>query len=108
MSTAGQLRQALLDEQGGVLVLFAFFAPVAILCASFVMDVGNSFVHARHLQTQADAAAFAGAAEFPAVFGNCNAEANTAISKRAGQYGGASELATPLGTATSFTRRAPG
>src|SRR6476469_2220423 len=103
MSTAGNVRQTLLDEQGGVLVLVAVFAPVAILFVSFVLYVRNSFVHARHLQTQADAAAFAGAQEFPTVFGNCKAEANTAIAKRAGQYGGATDLATPFGTATSFT-----
>ena len=103
MSTAGHFRQALLDEQGGVLVLFAFLAPVAILLVSFVLDVGNSFVHARHLQTQADAAAFAGAQEFPTVFGNCNAAANTAIAKRAGQYGGTEQLATPFGTVAALT-----
>ena len=97
----GHVRHALLDEHGGVLVLVAFFAPVAILFVSFVLDVGNSFVHARHLQTQADAAVFAAAQEFPTVLGNCNAAANTAIAKRAGQYGGATELATPFGTATS-------
>jgi hypothetical protein len=103
MSTAGRVPRALLDEHGGVLVLVAVFAPVAILFMSFVLDVGNSFVHARHLQTQADAAAFAGAQEFPTVLGNCNGEANNAIARRAGQYGGAATLATPFGTATSFT-----
>jgi hypothetical protein len=49
------------DERGGVLVLVALFLPLALLLASFVIDIGNWWVHKRHLQTQADAAALAGA-----------------------------------------------
>jgi hypothetical protein len=93
-------RELLIDEHGGVLVLFAFFLPVAVLFMSFALDVGNAFLHARHLQVQADAAAFAGAQQFPTVFQSCE---SNAIARRAGQYGGVNEIATPFGTVPSYT-----
>jgi hypothetical protein len=81
------------SEQGAVLVIVALFAPVVILMASFAIDVGNSFLHARHLQVQADAAAFAGAQEFqPCV--------NQKVYERAGQYGGAVTITLPGGGGT--------
>ncbi len=85
------------DEHGAVLVTFALFAPVMILLAAFTMDAGNWFLHKRHLQVQADAAVFAAAREFqPCINGN--------IYKRAGQYGGATSVATPsAGTESSAT-----
>jgi hypothetical protein len=46
------------------MVLMAAFLPVAILFCGFVIDVANWFQHDRHLQTQADAAALAGALNF--------------------------------------------
>jgi putative Flp pilus-assembly TadE/G-like protein len=82
------------SEQGAVLVIVALFAPVVILMASFAIDVGNSFLHARHLQVQADAAAFAGAQEFqPCV--------NQKVYERAGQYGGAVTVTPPGGGSVS-------
>src|SRR5207247_1159947 len=50
-------------EHGGVLVLVAVWLPLAVLLASFVIDIANWFEHKRHLQMQADAAALAGARE---------------------------------------------
>jgi hypothetical protein len=47
-----------------VLVLTALVLPMCILFSGFVLDVANWFEHKRHLQTQADAAALAGAASF--------------------------------------------
>ena len=47
-----------------MLVLFALMLPVLIGMGGLVIDVGNWFAHKRHLQTQADAAALAGAGEF--------------------------------------------
>lgn len=58
------LRRLSADESGAVLVLMAFLLPVLILFASFVIDTANWWVHKRHLQTQADAAALAGAGAF--------------------------------------------
>jgi hypothetical protein len=51
-------------ESGVVLVLFAMMLPALIGMGGLVIDVGNWFAHKRHLQTQADAAALAGAGEF--------------------------------------------
>ena len=46
----------------GVIVLTALLLPFAILLVSLSVDIGNWWVHKRHLQLQADAAALAGGA----------------------------------------------
>jgi Putative Flp pilus-assembly TadE/G-like len=51
-------------ENGGVLVWVAFWLPVLVLFIAFAVDVGNWFVHKRHLQLQADAGALAGGGGF--------------------------------------------
>ena len=51
-------------EQGAVLITVVLWLPLLVLMASFVLDVANWFVHKRHLQMQADAAALAGAREW--------------------------------------------
>jgi hypothetical protein len=51
-------------EDGGVLVMVALWLPILVLVAIFVVDVGNWFVHKRHLQMQADAGALAGGGKF--------------------------------------------
>ena len=61
-----------------------------ILVAALVVDVANWYVHKRHLQTQADAAAFAGGAELKLL--GCN---NDAIHKAVQQYSGVKS--EPLG-----------
>jgi Flp pilus assembly protein TadG len=78
------------EERGAVLVFVALLAPVAVLFLSFVIDVGNWFDHARHLQTQADAGALAAAEGFQP----CS---NPSIYAAAGQYSGASSVTTPTG-----------
>ena len=82
MTRPADLRAAR-DERGAVLVMVAVWLPVLVLMAAFVIDVGNWFVHRRHLQMQADAAALAAAAVWahPA----CD---NAAVEARARQYGG--------------------
>ena len=75
------------DERGAALVLFAIFAPVAILFAAFAIDAGNWFLHKRHLQVQADAGVLATAQEFQRCFTNA-ASANVAIDAAAAQYSG--------------------
>jgi Flp pilus assembly protein TadG len=52
------------SDRGGVLVMVALWMPVVLIMSTFVIDVGNWFVHKRHLQMQADAAAWAAAQEF--------------------------------------------
>ena len=51
-------------ENGGVLVWVALWLPVLVLFITLVVDVGNWFVHKRHLQLQADAGALAGGGAF--------------------------------------------
>jgi Putative Flp pilus-assembly TadE/G-like len=48
------------NEAGAVLVIFALWLPVLAAAASFAIDASNWFVHKRHLQMEADAAALAG------------------------------------------------
>ncbi len=51
-------------ERGGVLVMVTLWLPILLLFVILVLDVGNWFMHRRHLQTQADAAALAAAGDF--------------------------------------------
>jgi hypothetical protein len=52
------------EEEGGVLIMVALWLPVLVLFIILVVDVGNWFVHKRHLQMQADAGALAGGGSF--------------------------------------------
>src|ERR671934_1044337 len=70
-------------ERGAVLVMVLLWLPVLVLMAAFVIDVANWFVHKRHLQMQADAAALAAARDWSGV--GCD---NAAINARAAEYGG--------------------
>jgi Putative Flp pilus-assembly TadE/G-like len=56
------------DERGSVLLFVVGFLPVAFAAAAFVIDMGNSGEHRRHLQLQADAGALAAAQEFNGCF----------------------------------------
>jgi hypothetical protein len=48
------------SERGSTIVLFAVVLPLFLILAAVVWDVGNWWVHQKHLQTKVDAAAFAG------------------------------------------------
>jgi hypothetical protein len=62
-------------ERGAALVIVVIWLPVLLVIFMFVVDVGNWFVHKRHLQMQADAGALAGGGVFqfpcsdPAIIG---------------------------------------
>jgi len=73
------------DETGATLVIFAIWLPVLVLFATLVLDVGNWFVHKRHLQTQADAGALAAGGSFNQCFGGGG---STAIENMARRYAG--------------------
>jgi hypothetical protein len=75
-------------EDGGILVFVAMLTPVVLLFLAFAVDVGNWWVHKRHLQLQADAAALAGGALLGECFSD-PASANTAITTEATRFGGA-------------------
>ena len=51
-------------ERGSVLVIVALFMASAVALVTFVIDVGHWFEHRRHLQSQVDAGALAGADVF--------------------------------------------
>jgi hypothetical protein len=51
-------------ERGAALVIVVLWLPVLLIFVMFVVDVGNWFVHKRHLQMQADAGALAGGGVF--------------------------------------------
>ena len=81
-------RTATGDEHGGVLAIVAVSMPVLILFAVLVIDVGNWFVHSRHLQTQADAGALAGGDLFQRCYEADQTAANAAINAEARKYAG--------------------
>jgi hypothetical protein len=72
-------------ERGQIVVLFALLIMVVLMIGSLVVDVGNWYVHARHLQTKVDAAAFAGGSAwgFP-----CGADLDARIEAEARAYFG--------------------
>lgn len=76
-----------LRERGQVAVLFALLLPMILVLGSIVISVGNWYVHKRHLQTQVDAAAFAGATFFVGCFDDAT-NTNPAIRDAALEYAG--------------------
>jgi Flp pilus assembly protein TadG len=87
MSVLHRIRSGARENRGGVLVLVALFAPVAVLFCAFVIDVGNGWLHKRHLQVQADAAALA-AADDLSLCADPGLNANALAASDAANYGG--------------------
>jgi len=83
------LRRLRDDERGVTTVMFGLLIPTFLLFCVFAVDVGNWFVHKRHLQTQADAAALAGAGAFR--FPSCD---NGLITDAALRYSGKGDGST--------------
>jgi hypothetical protein len=91
-------RLRLTDESGVATIIVVLLLPLFLLFGVFVVDVANWFVHKRHLQTQADAAALAGAGMFR--FPGCvNADITGKATEYAGKtgqiYNSPSEVKTP-------------
>jgi hypothetical protein len=80
------------DDRGAVLVMFAVWLPVLLAFVVFVADVGNWFVHKRHLQMQADAGALAGGGLFSVPCGDAP------IVATARKYGGDPNAVAPYNT----------
>ena len=79
------------EQRGSVVVLFACLLPVILLALALAIDVGNWFVHKRHLQMQADAAALTGGAYFSDCFSpdpGVSGAADTRIESAATSYAG--------------------
>jgi len=86
------------SETGAVLIVFAFFASIAIGFTAFVIDAGNWFEHDRHLQLQADAGAFAAGQSLAQAFNaGCTESVKKEIYETAARYSGATEVETPEG-----------
>ncbi|HXF97682.1 MAG TPA: Tad domain-containing protein [Gaiellaceae bacterium] len=93
MTVEPPARDLLQREGGQVAVLFGLLLPVIFGLSAIVIAVGNWFTHAKHLQTKADAGAFAGGSawEFPCgpeIEGRIIAEARTYSGARNPQVGG--------------------
>jgi hypothetical protein len=87
---AALCRQHARDERGQVVVLFALLLPIFLALGAIVVDVGNWYVHKKHLQTLVDAGALAAAPKFVGCsfqFGD-PAAANHAIRDVALEYAG--------------------
>lgn len=75
------------DERGQVVIFFALLIPVLFAIGAIVLDIGNWYVHKRHLQTQVDAAVLASGPQFVGCFLD-QTSANAAIASRALAYAG--------------------
>ena len=84
---AGTSMRGIADERGGILVLFGLLLPFFLVLGALIVDVGNWYVHKRHLQTQVDAAALAGGGLFGTCFSD-PAGGNAAIQDEATKYSG--------------------
>jgi Putative Flp pilus-assembly TadE/G-like len=82
------IRPPLQDDRGAVLVMVAIFMSALVLFLSFVIDVGDFFTHKRHLQLQADAAAFAAEQNLPTALTTGTCPDSTPVIDTAKQYGG--------------------
>ena len=79
------------NERGAIAVLFVVLTPALIFLFLLVIDVGNWYVHKRHLQMEVDAAALAGGAYFGDCFSSdpsIAGAANDTIRNAATKYGG--------------------
>jgi hypothetical protein len=86
------VRERLRNESGAVLIIVAVALPALILFAGLAIDTANWWVHKRHLQTQADAAALAGARQFKFPDWACD---NSAIEQEAVRYSGGLDPEVP-------------
>jgi Flp pilus assembly protein TadG len=86
-------------ERGAVLVMVAVWMPILLLVMTFVVDTGNWWVHKRHLQMQADAAALAAARDF----NHC--PDNSQILARTAEYSGETYNAQVGGTPPAKVHR---
>lgn len=58
------LRRFTREQRGSIAVAAAVLMPVLLSLGILAADIGNAYVHKRELQTQADGAALAGAADY--------------------------------------------
>jgi len=92
-------------ERGATLTLAAIILPLILVLGAVVVDVGNWWVHARHLQTKVDAAAFAGGGVwgFP-----CGPDLDASIEAQARQYVGPHTTAAGVVLTSGFNPQVGG
>lgn len=83
MSGVGDLK----EQDGAVIVLVGLLMPFILLLLAFAVEIGNWYVHKRHLQTQVDAAVLAAAPAFSGCF-QAPGGANINIATTALEYAG--------------------
>jgi hypothetical protein len=90
------------DERGAVLVITLLVMLAIFVFAAYAIDTAIWFVHHRHLQTQADAAALAGGDAYQI---NCGSAGDTTIANVVHQYDGTalSSLTPTYNTQVSVT-----
>jgi hypothetical protein len=76
------------DERGQVMVLFGLLLPVILAIGAVVIGVGNWYTHAKHLQMEADSAAFAGGSSWAFPCGASGGAVDQAIEAQARAYVG--------------------
>jgi uncharacterized membrane protein len=106
MSAARGFTDLAAREEGGIVVFVALLVPVVLLFLSLTVDIGNWWVHKRHLQLQVDAAAFAGGAFLGDCFSDSVA-ANTAIKNERRGSAAAPARATTARSAARSRGRSP-
>src|SRR5881628_3286224 len=79
------LRRINREQRGSIAIAAAVLMPVLLSLGILAADIGNAYVHKRELQTQADAAALAGASAFKYPVSSCD---NAAITQAARSYAG--------------------
>lgn len=79
------LRRNAKDERGAVLVITVAVMLSLVVIVAYAIDTGVWFVHSRHLQTEADAAALAAAQDFQYP---CDTTIDAAVIQRVHQYDG--------------------
>jgi Flp pilus assembly protein TadG len=94
MISRHRLTRAAGDERGAILVVTALVMLTLLVVAAYAIDTAIWFVHSRHLQTQADAAALAAAHDFQCTPGTANAGVDAQIANTIHQYDGTG-LSTP-------------
>jgi Flp pilus assembly protein TadG len=82
------------DERGAILVVTALVMLTLLVVAAYAIDTAIWFVHSRHLQTQADAAALAAVHDFQCTPGTADPTVDTQITNTVHQYDGTG-LSTP-------------
>jgi hypothetical protein len=86
-------------------VITVVFMTLIILVAGYAIDTGLWFVHNKHLQIQADAAALAAAQNFQF---NCGSTGDAVIANVVHQYDGTNLTALPHVTPQPYNEQVPG